>query len=122
MTDPLWDFDKISEERIQFLKAPFEFGTLISRIQTEAQNVRYKKDKGTHEAKEAWRPMFCFDVSEKTFDCFFNSPYGYRGQFLVDPEEGKRKNVQLVSALIDTLVGAGCCPIIGFATRKNMDR
>lgn len=99
----LWEFDSISDERRQSLSKPFDFGTLIDRIRSEARSVRYEKDKGTHEAKGSWRPIFRFDVCEETFDRFFNSPYGYRGQYLADPEEGRKNNCLLVSALIDTL-------------------
>jgi hypothetical protein len=104
VTEPLWDFGDICAERRQSLMAPFDFGGIIEAIRSEARNIRYEKDKGTHEAKGSWRPIFRFDVCEETFDRFFNSPYGYRGQYLADPEEGRKKNSMLVSALIDTLV------------------
>ena len=72
-------------------------------------NVKYKRDKGAHEAKGSWRPIFIFDVSKEAFDLFFNSPYGYRGKFLVDPEAGRQANTQVVSRLAKRLVQlAGC--------------
>lgn len=48
--------------------------------------------------------MFRFDISCQTFDVFFNSPYGYRGQYLFDPVEGTKKNCQLIAALSDKLL------------------
>jgi hypothetical protein len=102
VTEPLWDFGDICAERRQSLMAPFDFDRIIEAIRSEARNIRYEKDKGTH--KGSWRPIFRFDVCEETFDRFFNSPYGYRGQYLADPEEGRKKDSMLVSALVDTLV------------------
>ena len=104
MTEPLWDFGDIGTERRESLLVPFDFDTLIDSICSEARNIQWERDKGTHEAKGSWRPIFRFDVREQTFDRFFNSPYGYRGQYLADPEEGRRKNCTLVFALIDKLV------------------
>jgi len=70
----------------------------------EAQNVRYKKEKGSHEAKGHWRPTFAFKVSEEAFDLFFNSPHGYRGKFLVDIAVGQAANSQVVTGLANALL------------------
>jgi hypothetical protein len=93
-------------ERRARLAEPFEFNELISRLQSEVKNVRYKNDKGSHEAKGCWRPIIWFDVEEATFDCFFNSPYGYRGQYLLGADVGRNANSQLIAILSPTLVKA----------------
>jgi len=36
-----------------------------------------------------WRPTVSFAVSPGAFDAFFNSPGGYRAQFLSSPESGQ---------------------------------
>jgi hypothetical protein len=103
VTTPLWDFEGISAERREFLKAPFDFGDLVGIITSEAWNIRFKKEPGTHEAKGSWRPIFWFDIAESTFDRFFNSPHGYRAQYLADPQNGTERNAVLIAALVDLL-------------------
>ena len=100
----LFEFCLIDVVRRDLLLAPFDFDSLVDAIQREAQNIRFEKDKGTHEAKGAWRPTFLLDVFESTFDRYFNSPYGYRGQYLSSLEKGLEKNSVLISALIPKLV------------------
>ena len=104
MLKALWDFENITSERRDRLRVPFDFKSLIRDIQSETTNVCYEAEKGTHEAKGWWRPVFRFEVTEKTFDCFFNSPYGYRAQYLTNPEAGQRSNTILISGLIESLV------------------
>ena len=103
MVKPIWDFASISAERRELLVAPFDFEDLVTTIAHEARNFRFKKEKGTHEAKGSWRAIFWFDVSDATFDRFFNSPYGYRAQYVADPQNGREKNAILIEALIDLL-------------------
>lgn len=103
MVKPIWDFASISAKRRDLLIAPFDFEDLVTSIAHEARNIRFKKEKGTHEAKGSWRAIFLFDVSGATFDRFFNSPYGYRAQYVADPQIGREKNAVLIEALIDLL-------------------
>ena len=124
------EFDAVCDERRLTLHLPFWFTTLIDRIRSEASNVRYVKEKGTHEAKGSWRPVFRFDVGAETFDMFFNSPYGYRGWYLADPSEGRRRNEVLISALAERLVNSirGSAELLnqlrlslGSTSREDMD-
>jgi hypothetical protein len=103
---PLWDFEGINEARRELLMAPFQFDDLVAVIKSEVRNVRFKKETRSHEAKGSWRPAFWFDVGMSTFDRFFNSPYGYRGQYFACPENGLRKNALLITSLIDVLLVA----------------
>ncbi len=108
---PLWIVDNVSENRRRSLAEPFEFNTLIQRMRSEVRNVCYKKDKGSHEAKGSWRPIIWFDVEDETFDHFLNSPYGYRGQFLIDAAAGYEANNRVLAALATVLVqGAALKP------------
>jgi hypothetical protein len=50
-------------------------------------------------AKDCWRPTVSVAVSPEAFDAFFNSPGGYRAQYLVGPEEGQAANGALIRAL-----------------------
>ena len=106
VTTPLWDFEGISPERRELLRVHFDFRELADRIKHEARNIRFKKEPGTHEAKGSWRPIFWFDVANCTFDRFFNSPYGYRAQYLADPENGKKQNAELIVALAEVLIAS----------------
>jgi hypothetical protein len=103
MTEPFWAFDNIPNDRLEYLIVPFDLETLIGRIQSEIRNICYKNDKGKHEAKGLWRPLFRFEVDKETFDRFYNSPHGYRGQFLADIKRGEKVNTTLISSLIDLL-------------------
>jgi len=85
---------------------PFHFVDLVGIIKSEVRNIRFKKEPGTHEAKGSWRPIFWFDVVDSTFDRFFNSPYGYRAQYLADPQNGRDKNAILIAALVDILTAS----------------
>jgi hypothetical protein len=102
--EPLWRPEGISPERRASLLEPFEFGTLIDDMYSELRNVRFAKDRGSHEARGSWRPVIRFDVGEQTFDRFFNSPYGYRGQFLISPTVGVEANSRVLAALAEPLV------------------
>ncbi len=104
MIPPEWPLGDLSTERRELLTAKFGFCDLIEDIVREMRTVRIEKEKGTHEAKGSWRPVFRLDVSATTFDRFFNSPYGYRAQYLVNPENGRDKNASLLAALVDKLV------------------
>ena len=118
---PLWTVDNVSEIRRQSLAEPFAFPTLIQRMQSEVRNVRHKRDKGTHEAKGLWRPIVWFEVTAETFDQFFNSPYGYRGQFLLDAGLGREANNQVLLALAELLVQqAAQNPAIAEQVRQSL--
>lgn len=104
MSRPLWDFENIALERRDKLKVPFEFISLTQDIKSEATNICYGSESGNHEAKGWWRPVFRFEVTQKTFDRFFNSPYGYRAQYLISPQTGRGSNEILISVLIERLI------------------
>ena len=131
MEEPLWQFKNVPIERCRYLLTPFTFPTLIKQICSEVRDVRYKTERGSIEAKGSWRPVFWFDVAARTFDSFFNSPFGYRGQYLRDQEDGNRQNNLLISALAEHLIqsvtGEGSLvdqvpPLVGFAACQNLDR
>lgn len=57
------------------------------------------------------RASYLLKVPEETYDAFFNSPAGYRGQYALSPHHGEIANRQLLTSLEPKL--------IKFATEKN---
>src|SRR5512139_595275 len=45
---------------------------------------------------DCWRPIVAVEVESSAFDAFFNSPVGYRAQFLLSPERGQAANSVLL--------------------------
>ena len=103
---PEWPFVGLSQERWQRLTSFFAFSELVEEIWREIHNIRFKKEKGQHEAKGTWRPTFWFDVAGTTFDLFFNNPHGYRGQYLMNLDSGRDKNAFLIARLVEKLVAS----------------
>ena len=103
-----WNFspDKVSAERIEYLKKEIEFEEIIERICNEMQVEDYKPDDPPirEELQGCKRPIFKVRVYKKTFDIFFNSPCGYRGQYFMDPTLGLEKNKQLIHKIAGKLM------------------
>lgn len=53
-----------------------------------------------------WRPAVELDVGRECFDAFYNSPSGYRAQYLISPENGQSANGRLLQALEPKLSSA----------------
>lgn len=53
-----------------------------------------------------WRPVVSLNVTGEAFDAFFNSPGGYRAQYLDDPEHGQAANNRLLRLLEPRLTAA----------------
>lgn len=49
--------------------------------------------------KGCWRPTASVIVSPEAFDAFFNSPVGYRAEYLASPERGQAANGTLLALL-----------------------
>ena len=99
-----WGFDGISATRVASLLNPFEFSDLIARLGMEARRLSFRRTPGTHEAIGCWRPEFAVEISSDAFDRFFNSPYGYRGQFLRSVAEGQAANALALKVLSDPIL------------------
>lgn len=100
-----WQFSpQFDAERRARLESIVSFESVLHRIVTEAKNIRvnvcHGKDSGLTEAR---RPTFSFEVSQDTFDAFFNSPVGYRAQYLSNPEDGQALNGHLIKNLVGRL-------------------
>jgi hypothetical protein len=95
-------FDALRRVRLEVIES-FEF--IVECIYREMQVTRFEICRGkTGYLKNCLRLEFTFTVSPETFDAFFNSPCGYRAQYLRDPDVGQMKNGQLIRRLVDRLV------------------
>jgi hypothetical protein len=99
-----WTFDRLSLTRAARLLTRFEFADLAVRLGGEARRLSFKRERGHHEAKGCWRPEFMVAVSSEAFDLIFNSPDGYRGQFLKGISEGQTGNALVLMALARRLL------------------
>lgn len=55
---------------------------------------------------DCWRPVVVLTVEKEAFDAFFNSPGGYRAQYLADPDCGQAANNRLLRTLEPRLTNA----------------
>ena len=81
------------------------FESVLDRIVEEIKSIHVRvchgKEPGLTESR---RPVFSFEVSQNTFDAFFNSPVGYRAQYLADPETGQAANGRLMKRLLPKVI------------------
>jgi hypothetical protein len=100
-----WTFADLPAARVAHLTEPFAFSTLLEELQPAA--ISCKREFGNlKETSGRWRPSFSLHVSASTFDRFYNSPFGYRGQFWQSAELGIRQNRFLLDGLLAALVRA----------------
>lgn len=104
--DFTWTFSsQFDAHRKAALTAVPDFDAIIDRIVSEATPSKFEVCCGKEGSlKGCLRPQFELAVSPDTADLFFNSPVGYRAQYLMDPDEGQRQNGRLLRALLDKLL------------------
>jgi len=97
-------FDRSRRERLEEFD---RFDKLVEIIRGKAQIIDAYicegKELGT---RDCCRPAVSLTVKAGIFDVFFNSPGGYRAQYLRDPDRGQSANGQLLRALEPALTGA----------------
>lgn len=98
------NFDGARRERLE----KFDTFAKVMEIISERAHV---VDGYLCEAKElgpsdCWRPVVVLSVEREAFDAFFNSPGGYRAQYLLDPDTGQAANNRLLRALEPYLTSA----------------
>lgn len=101
-----WSYtNRVSPERQKSLLAAPDFDGIARRIVEQMQIISFDIHRGNRgEVKGCKRPEFALQVSEETFDLFYNSSRGYRGQYLRSPEDGERANSKLISMMSDRLI------------------
>lgn len=104
--DFTWTFSaQFDAHRKAELEAVSDFDVIVNRIVSEATLSKFEVCRGKEgNLKGCLRPQFELAVSADTADLFFNSPAGYRAQYLMDPDEGQKQNGRLLRALRDKLL------------------
>lgn len=99
-----WEVTDVEASRQGDLKTRFDVEDLADRIATAAIAATFRRERGTHEAKGAWRPTFAIEVTPQLFDRFFNNPCGYRGHYLASPDLGVSANLNLLKTIAPRLL------------------
>ena len=102
----MWQFaQNFDARRRGSLEAVTHFSEIIDRIVASLSVVNFEVCRGKQGLlRQCIRPEFKCNLSRETVDLFFNSPAGYRAQYLFDPEEGQKQNARLIAVLTDRLV------------------
>ena len=99
-----WQYTKnISPERIAYLDKEINFNDVINDIRREMVIIDYNIEESKC-FNNCIRHGFILSITPKTYDIFFNSKYGYRGQYFLGMKEGKKANRNLIDALKDELI------------------
>jgi hypothetical protein len=105
-TESTWQFASgFDSRRRAALESVQNFGQVVEWILETAAVLTYRVCRGkVGFLKQCSRPEFLVRVPEDTIDLFFNSPAGYRAQYVSDPECGQRQNALLIAAISDQLL------------------
>jgi hypothetical protein len=103
-----WRFvPSFDSERLKRLIAYDNFDrvveAMISSLQVRGGSICEATDLGQ---SNCWRPVVSLGISPTAFDAFFNSPGGYRAQFLASPETSQAANGTLLRVLEPRLSAA----------------
>ena len=109
----MWSFEpSFCPNRREKLEAVRSFDEIIQTLCNFADVTAADLEPGKADGlKDSHRPFVNLTVDPDVFDAFFNSPHGYRAQFLPDPDEGQAANNRLLRKLSLKLFGAvihGC--------------
>ena len=101
-----WSYtERVSQKRQEVLLADRDFSDIVSRILEEMQITHFDVCRGDFgEVRGCKRPEFALQVCKETFDLFFNSPHGYRGQYHKSIEDGEKANKALMSKLSERMI------------------
>jgi hypothetical protein len=95
------DFDSARRERLEKFDT---FDKVLQRLFLNVEVVAAHVCKGEELGPpDCWRPEAVLNVDNEAFDAFFNSPGGYRAQYLSDPDHGQAANGRLLRALEPSL-------------------
>lgn len=104
--ESFWRFsDHFDEKRKGILHGEGSFAAIMERVIACARVTNFDVCQGKEgHLKNCLRPQFTLKVETETFDLFFNSPHGYRAQYLLDPDEGQKQNAKLIERLSEKLL------------------
>lgn len=101
---PRWTFSNtLPQDRIARLLNPRAPDLLIQQLAGFAPES-YTVGVSEKFETSCIRPEFRISVKSDFFDYFFNSPYGYRAQFVVDAEAGNTYNRSCISGISSFLI------------------
>jgi hypothetical protein len=100
---------------------PLPFDDIIERVANEMEVLcAHTQDCGDRAGYK--RALYCVGVSAELFDVFFNSEFGYRGEYFHSPERGLASNRLILREVAPRLVahaqGHETIPGSEFATRS----
>jgi hypothetical protein len=97
---PIWGFyESVDVDRATRLLTYQPLGTTIELVRA-AVTISFLLEPFTSDRlKGCHRAAFLLLVPVDVYDYFFNSPYGYRGQYAVEPANGEAANRAVVSSL-----------------------
>ena len=96
------EFDVARREALSSIDC---FPAVVELVVNSLCQVHLKPCRGRESSLEACvQPVFSLSLSDQAFDAFFNSPHGYRGQFLSSPNLGLAANLALIEALLPALL------------------
>ena len=105
-SDIAWQFaPNFDAQRRVALERVANFAAVIEIILAEATVANFQVCRGkVGLLKQCYRPQFELTLSPEAADLFFNSPAGYRAQYLADPDGGQKENARLIAALASRLI------------------
>jgi hypothetical protein len=103
----IWAFaSTFDASRRTKLEAFGTFDQVVPFISDNCQILNTRICKAKELGIECRRPQVTLNVGNEAFDVFFNSPGGYRAQYLESPEQGQAANGRLLGALEPRLTAA----------------
>jgi len=97
--------NRVDPERQKLLLAAPDFECIATSIADEMKIIDFKICAGYRpEVKGCHRAEFKLRVEKTTFDLFFNSRFGYRGQYHQNPSDGESANAALISQICSKLI------------------
>jgi hypothetical protein len=95
----------VARERRELLLTAPDFERIATSIADEMEIIDFKMCMGYRpEVKGCKRAEFKLRVERTTFDLFFNSPFGYRGQYHESVPAGESANGELISKIYRNLI------------------
>lgn len=102
-------FDSVDRTRQALLlrAPPFDVQAIALSLSVEVEATCWEKFTEPR-LRGCERATFLLRISEVQYDCFFNSPNGYRGQYAISTTVGERANRHLIDSIKGPVVSQAC--------------
>jgi hypothetical protein len=105
MSAQRWTFDQVDATRRARLEDRFDFNELVRKLNTcDILAVELESLDRNQSLPSYFRLAYCMQVGEEFFDKFFNSEWGYRGQYFHSAVQGLAGNKQVLQELLPRLL------------------